>query len=315
MSRPARRVLELTLVLFLVSLATLLLVDLLPGDPAYAILGQNATPETVSALRSELGLDRSLPVRYVSWVGDALTGDLGTSVRSGRPVTDEILERVPVTLELTVLASVIALAVAVPLGVWSAFRAGSRVDRVTTATSFGLMSLPPFILGILLVFVLALTFGLFPVSGWTRLSDGVAENLRHAFLPAMALALGEIAIYSQLLRADMMATLQEDYVLAARAKGLPMRQVLFRHALRPSLFSLVTLSALNFGRLLGGALIIEQLFGLPGLGRLMIQAIPARDMPVIQGSVLFIAAVYLLLNVLVDISYGRLDPRIRHGER
>jgi peptide/nickel transport system permease protein len=175
------------------------------------------------------------------------------------------------------------------------------------------VSLPPFILGLLLVYLFALRIDLFPNTGWAALSDGLADNLKHAFLPAMAIGLAELAVYTQLLRADAITTLDEDYVLSARAKGLPTRQVLVHHALKPSSFSLITLAAVNFGRLLGGTVIVEQLFGLPGVGRLVIQSLPSKDMPVIQGSVLILATVYLLLNTMADLSYNYLDPRLRRA--
>lgn len=308
-----RRLLELAVILLLVSMATFLLIDLLPGDPVYAILGENAQPETAEALRQQLGLNDPLPIRYLDWMSNAVVGDLGDSIRSERPVTDEFLERLPVTLQLAAMGMGIALILALPLGMWSAYRAGSPVDRTTATVSYGLMSLPPFVLGLLLVYLLALTWEIFPVTGWIRLSEDLPQNLRHAFLPAFSLALAELAVYTQLLRADMVSTLEEDYVLAAKAKGMTTWHVLFRHALRPSSFSLITLSAVNFGRLLGGTVIVEQLFGLPGVGRLIIQSIPSKDMPVIQGSVLILAAGYLIINALVDASYSLLDPRVRRA--
>jgi peptide/nickel transport system permease protein len=307
------RLLTLVPILFLVSLASFFLIDLLPGDPVYAILGENATPETAAALRSELGLDDSLPVRYATWLGDALTGDLGESIRSGRPVMDEILDRLPVTLQLAGMAMGMALVVAIPLGMWSAYRAGRPFDRATSASSFAFISLPPFLIGLLLVFFFALTFSVFPVTGWVPLTEDLGENLRHAFLPALSLALGELAVYTQLLRADMVTTLEEDYVLAARAKGMSTWNILLRQALRPSSFSLITLAGVNLGRLIGGTVIIEQLFGLPGIGRLVIQAIPSQDMPIIQGAVLLLAVAYVLINTLVDVSYAYLDPRVRRA--
>jgi peptide/nickel transport system permease protein len=299
--------------MFLVSLASFMLIELLPGDPAIAILGENATPETIAAVHEQLNLDDPFIQRYGQWLGDALTGDLGTSIRSHQPVTTEFLDRAPVTGQLAIMAIVFALVFAIPLGLYSAYKAGRFADRFTSTTSFAFVSLPPFILGLLLVYLFALHWEIFPNTGWTRLSDGVGENLKHSILPALAIGLAELAVYTQLLRADAMTTLNEDYVLAARAKGMPPRHVMLHHALRPSSFSLITLAALNFGRLLGGSVIVEQLFGLPGVGRLIIQSIPGKDMPVIQGSVLILATVYLLLNTFADLSYNYLDPRLRRG--
>jgi peptide/nickel transport system permease protein len=307
------RLLQLVPVLFLVSVATFLMVDLLPGDPAIAIVGENATPDQIAAIRHDLHLDDSVVSRYGQWLGDAVQGDLGRSVRSHQTVVQAFRERLPVTLELAVMAQIIALGLAIPTGAWAAWRAGRAFDRATTATSFGFLSLPPFLLGIFLIYLFALRFSWFPVTQWVRLTEDFSGNLKHALLPALSLALGESAIYSQLLRSDMAAVLQEDYVLAAKARGLPTRHILLREALRPSSFSLVTLAGVNLGRLIGGTLIIEQVFALPGVGRLIFQAIPQRDMPVLQGSVLILAVAYLLINTVVDLSYGLLDPRVRRG--
>jgi peptide/nickel transport system permease protein len=306
-----QRLLQLVPIIFLVSLGAFLLVDLLPGDPVFAILGENATPETIAALREELNLDENVMVRYADWLGNAATGDLGISIRSERPVMTEFLERAPVTAQLAAMAMGISLLLALPLGMISAYRAGKAFDRATAAASFAFVSIPPFVLGLVLVYLLPIQLGWFKVSGWERLSDGLGANLDHAILPALSLALGELAVYSQLLKADMSATLEEDFVLAAKAKGMPTWHVLFRHALRPSSFSLITLAGVNLGRLLGGTLIVEQLFGLPGVGRLIYQSIPSKDITVIQGSVLILAVTYLLINTLIDLSYSVIDPRVR----
>ncbi len=313
MATIGKRLLQIIPTVFLVTLATFLLVDLIPGDPAYAILGENATPEAVDALHHQLRLDDPLPVRYVHWLGDAVTGDLGTSIRSNRPVTKEFTERLPVTLELAVLAILIGLVLGIPLGMWSAWREGRLLDRATSTASFAVVSLPSFLLGVLLVYLLALRFEVFPVTGWERLSDGLGANLRHAFLPALALGLAEAAVFSQLLRVDMVATLHEDFVAAARAKGMPGRSILVHHALRPSSQSLLALAGVNFGRLLGGTVIVEQLFGLPGIGTLIITSIPSKDMPVVQGCVLVIAIGYVAVNLLVDITAVAVDPRLRRA--
>jgi peptide/nickel transport system permease protein len=286
----------------------------LPSDPAIAILGENATPETIAAVHEQLNLDDPFVTRYARWIGNAFTGDLGESFRSHRPVVDEFMDRAPVTGQLAVMAIVFALLFSIPLGLLSAHKNGRFTDRATSATSFAFVSLPPFILGLMLVYLLAVTWEIFPVTGWKTITgDGLGANLKHAFLPALSIGFAELAVYTQLLRADAINTLSEDYVLAARAKGMTPRHVLVRHALRPSSFSLITLAAVNFGRLLSGSVIVEQLFGLPGVGRLMIQSIPSKDMTVIQGSVLILATVYLLMNTLADLSYNYLDPRLRRA--
>lgn len=307
------KLLLLVPVVLIVSFLTFLMTELQPGDAAIAILGESATPEQIETVREQLGLDKPIPERYMDWAGDAITGDLGTSIRSNQPVVDALRERLPVTIQLAVMAQLIALLLAVPIGAWSAWRAGSRFDRGASTFSFGVIGLPPFVLGLLLVYLLALTFEWLPVTGWIHLTENFGENLRHAFLPALTLALTEMAVYTQLLRNDMAATLQEDFVVAAQARGLPSRHILWRHALRPSSFSLITLAGVNLGRLLGGTVIVENLFGLPGVGRMIIQAIPQKDFPVLQGAVLVLAVSYLLINTLVDISYTYIDPRIRRG--
>jgi peptide/nickel transport system permease protein len=297
----------------LVSVATFSITELLPGDPAIAILGENATPETIAALRQELRLDDPLPSRYLSWAGDAMRGDLGESTFSHQPVTQAFRERIPTTLQLSITAIAIGLIVAIPVGAWSAYRAGRLSDRIATTASFSLVALPSFLMGLILVYAMALHQQWFPVSGWVYLTEDLGGNFKSAFLPSLTLSLTEIAIFTQLLRADMFATLQQDFVLAAKARGLPTRHLLLREALRPSSFSLITLAGVNLGRLLGGTVIVEHLFALPGIGRLVIAAIRTKDYPVLQGSVLILATAYLLINMIIDLSYSFIDPRIRRG--
>jgi peptide/nickel transport system permease protein len=300
-------------VVFLVSVATFSMTELLPGDPAIAILGENATPEQIEAINEELGFNDPIVQRYIDWASDALSGDLGRSIRSNQPVTEAFMERLPVTLQLAIMAQVIALVLAIPLGAWSAWRAGGRFDRSVSTFNFAIIGLPSFLLGIILVYAFALKWQIFPVTGWVRLTEDVGENMKHAFLPALTLGLFEAAIYTQLLRSDMHSTLQEDFVLSARARGLPSRHFLLREALRPSSFSLITLTGVNLGRLIGGTVIVERLFGLGGVGTLVTQAIPQKDFPVLQGSVLILAVAYLLINTAVDVSYNFIDPRVRRG--
>jgi peptide/nickel transport system permease protein len=310
-TRLARKLLHIVPVLLLVSLATLLMLHLTPGDPAYAILGDQATPDQVQQVHKDLGLDRPFLVQYGDWIGKVARGDFGTSLRTNQAVLEAIKERLPVTLELAILALGMALAVAIPLGMYAAYRADSRFDRAASVIASLFISSPAFLTGLFLVFLLSVKYHVFPVTGWTKLGEDALDNLHHAFLPALALALGEIAIFMRLLRSDMISTLQEDYILSARAKGLPTRRILVRHALRPSSFSLVTLAGLSLGRLVGGAVIIETLFALPGLGQLLIQAIIAKDLVMVQGVVMFVALMYVLINTAVDILYSFLDPRVR----
>lgn len=303
------------LVVFLVSVAAVALLSLAPGSAATVILGENATPEAVAALNAKLGLDQPLWHQYVDWVGAAVQGDLGTSPLTGQDVAPAILDRLPVTLELSALALVISLVVAILLAVVSAPVQGSPLDRGINAISSAFLSIPAFIAGPVLIYFLALRLGWFPVSGWSHIQDGLGANLRSAFLPAVAISLTEIAAFHRLLRTDLIGTLREDYVAAARAKGMGRTYVMFRHALRPSSFSLVTVAGISLGRLIGGTVVVEILFGLPGLGQLVSSAITLRDVITVQGIVVFVAVSYVLLNTLVDVSYGFLDPRIRKAVR
>jgi peptide/nickel transport system permease protein len=298
-------------VLLIVTFGLTFLLDLTPGDPAYAIFGIQATPEQVAQIREDLKLGEPFYTRYWDWLSNVLQGDFGTSYRTRERVTDIIIARLPVTGELIVLALLMALLVSLPIGVYTAYRTDGKFDRIWKLLSSTIVSIPPFVSALLLVFLFSLQLPYFPVTGWTKFGDGVLDNLRHAFLPALTLALVEIPAYTRVLRADMIATLQEDYILAARAKGIPTGRILFRHALRPSSFSLVTLAALSTGRLIGGSVIVETLFALPGLGQLIIFNVLAKDVIIVQGIVMFIAIMYIFMNAVTDIAYAYLDPRLR----
>jgi peptide/nickel transport system permease protein len=359
-------------VLFLVSLATFFLIELVPGDPVVASLGNAATPETVARARESLGLDRPVATRYVEWLGDAVTGDLGNSlIRPSASVSDLVRASLPITLQLAFMGLLIALVVAIPLAIWAAYREGTGFDRATNVATAAIISVPSFLAALLLAYffvfeeqvprtgflavglgiaaalfigawrrygddtnravvsralaglaVVVVTFAVygsfpeFPRTGFSRLTDdrGLAQNLRTAFLPAFTLALTEIAVFTRLLRTDMIATLQEDYILAAKAKGMPLWRVLWGDALRPSSFSLITLAGVSLGRLIGGTVIVETVFGIPGMGRLVVtNGVVLGDYPIVQGGVLVIAVFYVMINLLVDMSYLYLDPRIRRG--
>jgi peptide/nickel transport system permease protein len=310
-----RRLPTMVATLLVVSFLTFLLTSLLPGDPAVQILGPEGArdEEAVAAVRADLRLDDALHTRYIGWLGDAVTGDLGRSYRTGQEVTTAIGERLPVTAEIGALALIIALGVAIPLGTFSAFRAGGSADRIITGTSFGLLAVPNFMMAILLIWLLAEALGWLPATGWVRLTDDPIGNLRTAIMPALALAIGEMAVYTRLLRADMITTLQQDSITMARAKGLPTHRILFRHALRPSSFSLMTVVGLQIGGIIGGSVIIETLFALPGVGRLLVDSILQRDLIMVQGVAFVIAISFVVINFVVDLLYTVLDPRIRHG--
>lgn len=310
-----RKLLRLVFVVAAVTTLTFLLVALLPGDIAYLIVGDTASPAEVEAVRQQLGLDRPILVRYGDWLAALAQGDLGISLRTSEPVGEAILGRLPVTIELMVLAQVIAVALAVPLGVLCAYRQNRWIDSVVTLAGFAMISIPPFVMALVLIFTVALRLGWLPATGYVPLSESLWGNLRTFALPALSIALIEWVTLMRLLRNDMIMTLQEDFIAMARAKGLPAWRILLRHALRPSSFSLITVLGLQIGALIGGTLIIESIFALPGIGRLLLTGIFSRDYVVVQGCILFIAVAYVLINFLVDLTYSFLDPRIRVGGR
>ncbi|MBO2458759.1 ABC transporter permease [Actinomadura violacea] len=309
-----KRLIELALVLVIVSMGTFALVDLMPSDPAVVVLGEGHTAAEYAAQRHSMGLDDALPVRYGHWVGDALTGDLGKSfIPPNSDVGGRVAAALPVSAELAVLALLMALVVAIPLAMWSAYRAGGVVDRAVGAVTFGVLSVPSFLAGMLFIALFAQRLGWFPRLEWSRIGDGLGGNLYHAFLPALTIALMEAATFTRVLRGDLITTLQEDFILSAKAKGMTPLHVLFHDALRPSSLSLVTLMGISLGRLIGSTVIVEYLFALPGMGTLIIGAADQGDVPMVQGAVLVIALIYVLVNAVIDLSYGRLDPRIRRA--
>ena len=308
-----RRLAQLVAVLLIVSFLTFLMLHLLPADPAYAILGQNATDAQVEAIHQQLGLDQPFVVQYLDWLGSLLTGDLGTSLRSKESVSEALASRLPVSLELAVLATLMSLAFAIPAGVFAAYRSGGKFDRLASAAASTMVAIPGFVLGIFLVYVFAYQLPVLPVSGWVPFSDNPAENLRHAVLPAITLAAVEAAVFMRVLRSDMHDTLQENFILAARAQGLPKQNVLWRSALRPSSMSLVTLAGVSLGRLIGGTVLAEVIFALPGVGQLLVQSIYASDVVMVQGIVIVLVTGVVLINLLVDVLYMYLDPRVRQA--
>ena len=310
----SRRLVHLVVVLFLVTLFVALLTAMLPGDPVSAIAGF-ASPEQKEALREDLGLDDPVPVQYARWISGFVTGDLGGyySVTGERPVMDRVSESLPVSLQLMIYAQVLALVVAIPLGVFSAYRAGSRADRAVNATAFGMLAIPNFALALVLAYYVGVELGWLPVQGYVKPSEDLGEHIRRMIMPTVALAVGQIAVYMRLLRSDMIATLQEDFITMAKSKGLSPRRVLWRHALRPSSLTLLTVAGLNVGTLIGGAILVEVLFSLPGIGTLLFEAIQARQYIALQSLVAIIAVGYVLTNFLVDVLYAVLDPRIRHA--
>ncbi len=309
----ARRLLYLVPVLVAVSLLTFLIASLLPGDLAYVILGDQATPDKVAALRHDMGLDQPIWWRYLSWLGHVLAGDFGRSFRTGQTVLQAVSERLPVSLELMFLAELGALVIGIPLAIACAVRSGSAFDRFMTGSAFSMLSVPAFLSAILLIYLFAVQLRWLPATGYVPFEEDPIGNLRCFVLPALTLALGEWPVLMRVLRSDMIATLQEDYIAMARAKGLKPSRILLVHALKPSSLTLVTVTGINIGRLIGGTVIVESVFALPGIGRLLLGAIYTRDLVILQGVVLFVAVGYVLMNFIVDMLYAVLDPRIRHG--
>ncbi len=305
-----RRLPSLLLTLLLISLITFVVVQVIPGDPAQLILGTEASPETLADLRTQLGLDRPLPLQYLSWLSGVLRGNLGVSLRHGRPVTTLIAERLPVTLSLAILSLALAVLVAVPLGVLAAVRQHSALDYGVLVFAQAGLALPSFWIGILLILLFALSLRWLPSGGYVPWGENPLGALRSLAMPVLALGLPVAGVLARLVRASMLEELARDHIRTARAKGLSEPQVIVRHVLRNALIPTVTLLGLQLGFLLGGSIVIEQVFALPGLGRLVLFAINNRDLPLIQGLVLFIAALVVGINFLVDMAYTWLDPRI-----
>jgi len=311
----ATRIGYLIPVLIAVTLLTFLIASLLPGDLAHAMLGDQATPEAVEALRRDMGLDQPLWWRYLNWLVGIVQGDFGRSFRTGEPVLGAILARLPVSLELMLLAEVTALAISIPLAIHCAAHSGGPFDRVVTGIAFAKLSIPNFMAAILLIYLFAVELRWLPATGYVPFAEDGLGNVRAMVLPALTLALAEWPVLMRVLRSDMIAVLQEDYITMARAKGLKSRRILFVHALKPSSLTLITVAGINIGRLIGGAVIVESVFALPGIGRLLLGAIYTRDFMILQGVVLFVAAGFVIVNFLVDMLYAVLDPRIRHAHR
>lgn len=305
------RLATIAAVLVVVSATTFALVALLPGDPAVTILGPQATPENVEALRSDLGLDRPVLARYATWAGRAVRGDLGVSYQTNQPVAESLRQRLPASLQLLVAAQLLALAGALPLAAVAALRVGSRLDRFIATASFAGMAVPNFGVGVLLIGVFVVRLGWFDTFGYVPFAEDPLANLRALVLPSLTLALPLVALYTRVLRNDLVATLGQNHVVAAQANGLAMPTILRRHALRQSLATLATVVGLNVSSLLGGAVLIESLFAVPGIGRLLFSSITGRDYLVVQGVVLVIAVTYVITNAAVDLLQRALDPRLR----
>jgi peptide/nickel transport system permease protein len=299
-------------VMGVVAIAVFALLHLTPGDPAVIIAGDYATTDDIARIRTRLGLDKPFLAQVGIWLGQVLRGDLGTSIFSGLPVTRLIAQRTEVTLFLTLYAMLISIGVGVPLGIIAAWKQGSLLDRVVMILAVSGFSMPVFWLGFLLVYVFAISLAWLPVQGYVPLTSGLPAMLRHLTLPALTLSVVYMALIARMTRASMLGVLGEDYIRTAFAKGLAPRGVLVRHALKNASLPVVTIIGLGFALLIGGAVVTESVFALPGLGRLTVDAIIRRDYPVIQGVILIVSGVYVLINLVIDVLYVVLDPRIRY---
>ncbi|WP_307854542.1 ABC transporter permease [Rhodococcus sp. B50] len=299
------------LLVWMVSVAVFLLLELIPGDPVDSLVPPGSPEDVREAARELYGLNEPLLDRYLSWIGGIVQGDFGMSLATNNDVMALIAERAPVSLELAVVSMSVALVVSIPVGVWSAYRQGGKFDKVATAATSATLAIPSFVLGILLVFVFGVQLGVLPILGWVPFSEDPIEHIKYLILPVLTLAAGECVLFTRILKGDMITTLQQDHVLSARARGLPTWRILVRHALRQSSFSLVTVSGVVIGRLIGGTVIVELIFSLPGMGSLVVNSILSRDFIVVQAIVLLSAVIYLVLNTIVDSAYPWLDPRVR----
>jgi len=309
-----RRIAQLIVVLFGVTVLVALLFSLLPGDLAEVNI-PFGSDEQREALREDLGLNEPLYVQYGKWVGDFVQGDLGSFYRQGNvtPVTERLRTTAPVSLELMLYAQVLALVLSIPLGIFTARRAGSLADKATNTTAYALLAVPNFVIALILAYFVGVELRWLPPQGFVRWSDNLGEHFKSMILPSVSLAIGQVAAYMRVLRTDLVATLQQDFILMAKSKGIGERRVMWRHALRPSSLTLLTIAGLNVATLIGGAVVIERVFNLDGMGRLIFEAINERQIVAVQSLVAVLAAGFVIVNFLVDILYAVLDPRIRRG--
>jgi peptide/nickel transport system permease protein len=307
------KLVDAAIVVIVVSFAASALVDLIPGDVASQILGPTAPASAVRTLTNQLGLNRPLWDRYYIWVLHALHGNLGTSVESNQSVVSMLVSHFPVTLEIALITLIASLAVAIPLALLCAARPDGVADKLVRGLCSGLISVPSFVACVVLTIALSVETGLLPSFGWVPLTQDFGQNLLHVALTVITLFFGVMPLFLRVLRADLIAVLREDYVLAARARGLPGRYVMLRHALRPASLSLFTLSGLILGYLVGGSIILETFFSLPGVGLIVGQAVGNKDVAVVQGVVVVMAVLYVVINGLVDLGYRYIDPRAGKG--
>ena len=308
----ARRLVATIPVLLFVAVFVFMLLRLTPGDPAAVIAGDNATSDQVAAIRAKLGLDEPLHTQFFIWSGKALSGDFGESFFFKKTVAELIAQRIEPTAMLALCTLILAVSIAVPLGVLAAAKQGGWVDRVVMGFSVLGFSVPVFVVGYLLIYLFAIQLGVLPVQGYRRIAEGFGEFIIRLILPSITLAVIYIALISRITRASVIETLGEDYIRTARAKGLPGRTVLLRHALRNAAVPIITVIGIGIALLIGGVVVTESVYNIPGVGRLTVDAVLARDFPVIQVVILMFSFVYVLINLLIDIAYSFFDPRIRY---
>ncbi|MDB5565257.1 MAG: binding-protein-dependent transport system inner rane component [Tardiphaga sp.] len=307
-----KRLLATIPVLLVVTAVAFVLLRLSGGDPAAILAGDSGTPETIAAIRMRLGLDRPLIVQFVQWCWQLLHGDLGNSILSNQLVTSMIAARVEPTLVISLSTILLSMLIGVPLGVLAAWKRGSWIDRMTMSVSIVGFALPGFALGYLWIYVFSVKLGALPVQGYVNLADGLLPFLSHIVLPTLTLSVVQIALIARVTRTSLLEILSDDFVRTARAKGLPERIVLFRHALKNAAVPIASVVGIGVAFLIGGVIVTESVFNLPGLGRLTVESVLARDYPVIQGIIIVFSGVYVVINLLVDLSYTVFDPRIRY---
>jgi len=307
-----RRLFSTLLVMAMVAVFVFLLLHLSPGDPAAIIAGDNATPEAIDGIRQKLGLSDPLPVQFVRWIGHVLQGDLGVSIFSNEPVLKLVGQRLEPTLSLALTTLVVAVTLAISFGVLAAWKAGTWIDRVLMVISVVGFSVPTFVVGYLLIYLFAIELRWLPVQGYTPMSEGLDGWARNLVLPSMALGLAYIALIARITRASMLDVLSEDYIRTAKAKGVADESMLLKHALKNAGVPIVTVIGIGVALLISGVVITETVFNIPGIGRLVVDAIAKRDYPIIQGVILIFSGVYVLVNLLVDLTYTVIDPRIRY---
>ena len=307
-----RRLLSTVMVMGTVAVFIFLLLHLSPGDPAAIIVGDNATPAQIDAVRKQLGLDDPLAVQFVRWLSGVLRGDLGISIFSHEPVNKLIGQRIEPTVSLAATTILLAVAIAVSFGVLAAWKAGTWIDRLVMVLSVVGFSVPVFVVGYLLIYLFSIKLGLLPVQGYAPLADGFVPWIRHLILPSIALGLAYVALIARITRTTMLDVLAEDYMRTARAKGVATGPLLMKHALKNAGVPIVTVIGIGVALLIGGVVITETVFNIPGVGRLVVDAISQRDYPIIQGVTLIFSGVYVVVNLIVDLSYTVIDPRIRY---